>query len=798
MANKIIIIGAGPSGLIAGYNFLLRGFDVQIFEQSNMTGGMCRSWKVGDYILDTGPHIYHTPDKSLEKEWRSLFGELLIEGEFWSKNVRGENLSDLVDYPLSWETIGQFPNDIKNSILEELKYCNQLKSKGATNFKEYVEGLVGKTLASLYFERYPKKVWGVPTTSLTPDWAPKRIEIREKITPFYTGQFAAVGKYGTGCIYDELSKRIVDMGGQIFLDRRVTGLEFNDSSITVVKTENYSIQIQAGDIVVSTIPITTLGKFLGVQSSLSFRGIASVYIGIDSAKIVWPEKVHWLYFDSENLVFNRITNNTMLSAEVSPLGVTLITCEITYSRADMIDTLSGEELVGLVVKDLEKTNMLEPQDIIFSSFNKEPFVYPIQEPNYQKELAQLKSRIQSKKNLYSIGTGGDFFYADSQVIFNKAYDLVDIVTGKDSTLNQVNKVNSYFKFNNVVELGREQLKVGNNYEPQIIGEIGLNHNGNINLAYQLIDKAVEVGLKFVKIQTYTSGNSRVSSKVKSANYVEKITNQEETLDEIFDKYNLSQSEQIAIFQYARERGLTIFSTPFDIESAIFLNEHLHVDCFKIASVDLVNLPLIDLVSSFGKPMILSCGMSNLSEIEDALSVIRSNQNENVILLHCNSSYPAPEEEMNLEVINTLKQAFKVPVGLSDHTFGLFTSIVAMSIGASLVERHFTLDRFMDGPDHILSSEPSEMLELVSKAKLIPIIKGDGIKRIEGGEYFNLNLQRKCLYFSTDLKAGTKLTKDSLVVKGPGGGILPKYLSVLLGKTLLKDVEKDSPLTWDAF
>jgi len=762
-----------------------------------MTGGMCRSWKVSDYILDTGPHIYHTPDKSLETEWRSLFGELLIEGEFWSKNVRGENLSDLVDYPLSWETIGKFPDDIKNSILEELKFCNQLKSKGANNFKEYVEGLVGKTLSSLYFEIILKSM-GCSNYILNSRLGAKANRNKGKITPFYTGQFAAVGKYGTGCIYDELTKRIVDLGGQIFLEKIVTGLEFNDSSITVVKTENYSIQIQTGDIVISTIPITTLGKFLGIQSSLSFRGIASVYIGIDSSKIVWPEKVHWLYFDSENLVFNRITNNTMLSAEVSPLGVTLITCEITYSRSDMIDTLSEQELIGLVVKDLEKTKMLKPQDILFSSFNKEPFVYPIQEPNYQKELAQLKSRIQSKENLYSIGTGGDFFYADSQVIFNKAYDLVDIICGKDSSLNQVSKVNSYFRFNNVVELGREQYKIGNNFEPQIIGEIGLNHNGSIDIAYQLIDKAVEVGLKFVKIQTFTSGNSRVSSKVKSANYVEKITNQEETLDEIFDKYNLSQSEQVDIFQYARDRGLTIFSTPFDIESAIFLNQKLHVDCFKIASVDLVNLPLIDLVASFGKPIILSCGMSNLSEIEDALSVIRSNQNENVILLHCNSSYPAPEEEMNLEVINTLKQAFKVPVGLSDHTFGLFTSIVAMSIGASLVERHFTLDRFMDGPDHILSSEPSEMSDLVSKAKLIPIIKGDGIKRIEGGEYLNLNLQRKCLYFSTDLKAGTKLTKDSLVVKGPGGGILPKYLNVLLGKTLLKDVERDSPLTWDLF
>jgi len=796
MANKVVIIGAGPSGLIAGYKFLMKGYDVQIYEQSSMTGGMCRSWKIGNYILDTGPHIYHTPDKMLELEWRNLFGELLIEGDFWSKNVRGENLNDLVDYPLSWETIGKFPIELKNQILDELKFCNQLKSKGANNFKEYVEGLVGKTLATLYFEKYPKKVWGIATTHLTPDWAPKRIEIRDKVTPFYTGQYAAVGRYGTGCVYDELVKRIKDLGGQIYLNHKVNGLQFNESSITTVNTESNSIQIKSGDIVVSTIPITILGKFLGVKSNLAFRGIASVYVGIKTSKISWPENIHWLYFDSENLVFNRITNNTLLSKDVSPEQETLITCEITYSKSDFIDSLSKEELIQLVLRDLEKANMLNSEDVKFTSYNKEPYVYPIQEPNYQKELAVLKSKIQSKENLYSIGSGGDFFYADSQVIFKKAYDLVDIICGNDSSINQVSKVNSYFKFNEIVEIGNH--RIGSNLQPQIIGEIGLNHNGSIELAYRLIDKAVEAGLKFVKLQTYTSGNSRVSSKVKAANYVEKITNQEETLDEIFDKYNLSQSEQEAIFNYAREKGLIIFSTPFDIESAYFINDKLKVDCFKIASVDLVNLPLIDVVSRFGKPIILSCGMANLSEIEDALAVIRTNLNENVILLHCNSSYPAPEEEMNLEVINTLKQAFRVPVGLSDHTFGLFTSIVAMSIGANLVERHFTLDRFMDGPDHILSSEADEMLELVNKSKLIPIMKGDGIKRIEGGEYLNLNLQRKCLYFSSDFKIGSKITSESLVVKGPGGGILPKYLNIIIGKTLLKDVEKDTPLTWDLF
>jgi N,N'-diacetyllegionaminate synthase len=261
---------------------------------------------------------------------------------------------------------------------------------------------------------------------------------------------------------------------------------------------------------------------------------------------------------------------------------------------------------------------------------------------------------------------------------------------------------------------------------------------------------------------------------------------------------MSHDQQIKLFKYAREKGLIIFSTPFDSDSAIFLNNVLEVDCFKIASVDLVNLPLIEKVASFHKPIILSCGMSNLSEIEDALDVISHQGNSNVILLHCNSSYPAPLEEMNLNVIQTLKNSFKIPVGLSDHTFGLFTSIVAMSIGADVVERHFTLDRFMEGPDHILSSEPAEMQELVEKAKIIPLMKGDGIKRVQSGEYFNINLQRKCLYANRDLKVGDIIKPEDIIIKGPAGGILPKYQDIIIGKKLVQNIEKDFPINWSCF
>ena len=201
-----------------------------------------------------------------------------------------------------------------------------------------------------------------------------------------------------------------------------------------------------------------------------------------------------------------------------------------------------------------------------------------------------------------------------------------------------------------------------------------------------------------------------------------------------------------------------------MQSVDFLN-FLGVKFFKIASVDLVNLPLIKKVSETQKPIILSCGMSTLGQVEDAVNVVKSTGNKNLILLHCNSSYPATIDEMNLNVIKTLKNNFKVPVGLSDHTFGLLASQTAISIGANIIERHFTLNRSMEGPDHILSSEPSEMELLVKSSYQIPKMLGNGIKIIQPNEYVTLNNQRKCIYAKKDIKKGSIITDKMIQIKG---------------------------------
>ena len=211
---------------------------------------------------------------------------------------------------------------------------------------------------------------------------------------------------------------------------------------------------------------------------------------------------------------------------------------------------------------------------------------------------------------------------------------------------------------------------------------------------------------------------------------------------------------------------------------------------------MVNIPLIEKVAKTFKPVILSTGMSNLSNVEEAVEVFRKIGNKNLILLHCLSSYPANETEMNLRAIDTLKKNFKAPVGLSDHFPGIEISLLSIGLGANIIERHFTLDKNFEGPDHILSSEPEEMKKLVNVAKNSNLIMGNGIKIIQPSEYTVINSQRKSIYASKNIKKNQKISKSNICIKGPGGGILPKYFDLILNKKVNKNILKDYPIKWE--
>ncbi len=831
MKKKAIVLGAGPAGLVTAWKLLEQNWDVQIIEKQPIVGGMCRSWKWDDFILDTGPHIFHTPEKDLAKFWKKEFKNNLIEGTFWCKNVRGKNFNEYWDYPISLESIKKYPFKIKEKINKELKNLKKEDKSRATNFKDYMEAQVGQTLTNLFFTKYPEKIWGIETKEMTPNWAPKRLELRKNITPFYYKQYCAVGKYGTGSIYEIIKKKIIKLNGKFNFKTTITGFDFENLYINRINIDKKSsIKINKDDVVISTLPLTLSGRFLGIQSDLKFRGIKSIYLAFKKSYVL-PKHSDWLYYDSPEIIFNRVTENKKLSPHVAPKNKTFLTFEITFSKNDKIDRMSDKILVELVADHMEKAGIAKKSDVINSSVNSEYFVYPVQTKGYNEKLSILKSHVNKFQNLYSIGTGGDFNYADSQVLFHKAFDLVDILTNKNSKNTQTIKDNRPLKFNEIVTLGSK--KIGGKNKPFIIAEIGLNHNGSIDVGKELIDKAVLAGCHAVKLQSFKP-NSRVSKAVRAEKYVEKIIGLEEPMSDMFERLSLSENSQRILFKYARRKKIEIFSTPFDEESLKFL-EKLKVKFYKIASMDLVNLPLIKKVAQTGKPIILSCGMSTIGQVEDAVNTVSSTGNKNLILLHCNSSYPSDPEEMNLETINTLKKNFQVPVGLSDHTFGILVSQMSISIGANIIERHFTLNRYMEGPDHILSSEFNEMKNLVSRAKkissilnknlnknnlnnslnkikylqkYIPEFKmteirkiskivGDGIKKIEPNEYLNLNLQRKSIYAKKNIKKGEIIKENMLAIKGPAGGLLPKYFDIVVGRKAAVSVKEDHPITWDA-
>ena len=315
----------------------------------------------------------------------------------------------------------------------------------------------------------------------------------------------------------------------------------------------------------------------------------------------------------------------------------------------------------------------------------------------------------------------------------------------------------------------------------VIAEGGLNHNGDINIAKKLIDSAKECGANAIKFQTY-----------KTENFVRE-TNQ---YFDVFKNAELNFEQFEELKNYSKSIGLTFFSTPFDIESAEFLNQ-LEIPCFKIASSDLTNLPLITKIAKMQKPMIISSGLSTMNEINDAVNCCLFEGNNQIALLHCVANYPAQPNEVNMNVINTLKKTFGFPIGYSDNGESSLVDIVAVSMGANIIEKHFTLDKKMSGPDHSFSIDPNGLKSLISQIHEIDQMKGDGIKIPQFSEIKNRLTIRKSITAKRDLQQGEKIQEDDIAIKRPADGIEPKYLTMILGKTINTNIKKDSPIFWSS-
>ena len=321
----------------------------------------------------------------------------------------------------------------------------------------------------------------------------------------------------------------------------------------------------------------------------------------------------------------------------------------------------------------------------------------------------------------------------------------------------------------------------------IIAEAGVNHNGSLEKAKMLIDAASEAGVDFVKFQSFKA-DKLVSPDAQKADYQKKnIGNNDDNQFQMLRELELSEKDHEELLGYCNQKNVAFFSTAFDVDGLSYLDS-LGLNLFKVPSGEITNYPYLRKLAEFGKPVILSTGMSNLQDIERALKVLEQGIDRSMItILHCNTEYPTPMEDVNLMAMTTIESHFNTSVGYSDHTMGIEVPIAAVALGARVIEKHFTLDRELPGPDHKASLEPDELIEMVRTIRNIEqAISGSGIKEPSTSEKRNISIARKSIHSKKDLKKGSILKEEDLIPLRPGDGISPMEWENIIGKELLVD------------
>lgn len=343
-----------------------------------------------------------------------------------------------------------------------------------------------------------------------------------------------------------------------------------------------------------------------------------------------------------------------------------------------------------------------------------------------------------------------------------------------------------------VNLG--EWMVGPGQRCLLVAEAGVNHNGNLDMALQLVDKAAEAGADVVKFQTFIA-EKNISPLAPKADYQLKTTGAAESQLDMAKKLELSFDAFRRLFAHCRQRGVLFLSTAFDYESADFLEE-LGVVAFKVPSGEITNLPFVEHLACKGKPLIISTGMSTLDEVRAAIEVVKQAGNERFVLLHCVSNYPADPADANLRAMKTMEQAFHVPVGYSDHTPGIDVSLAAVALGACLIEKHFTLDRSLPGPDHAASLSPEDLVRLVRGIRVVESALGAGLKVPAVSESNTVSVARRSLVAVQIIEAGTVVTARMIGIMRPGTGLAPALLGQVVGRVAAKDIAKGTLISWD--
>lgn len=324
----------------------------------------------------------------------------------------------------------------------------------------------------------------------------------------------------------------------------------------------------------------------------------------------------------------------------------------------------------------------------------------------------------------------------------------------------------------------------------VIAEAGVNHNGCLDLAYKLVDVAVEAGADAVKFQTFKA-EQVISRYAEKAEYQKETTDASESQLEMVKKLELNREAHEKLMAYCRDKGIEFLSTPFDLESIDLLIE-LGIKTLKIPSGEITNLPYLRKIGALGKKVIMSTGMATLEEVRMALEVLVNGraQKENITILHCNTEYPTPFEDVNLRAMLTMKDKLGVKVGYSDHTLGIEVSVAAVALGAEVIEKHFTLDKTSEGPDHKASLEPDELKAMIRSIRNIERAMGSGVKRPSLSELKNIMIARKSIIAAKDIKKGEIFTGKNITVKRPGNGISPMKWDEVIGQIAKRNFKED--------
>lgn len=790
--KKVVIFGAGPAGCaLAHYFSKHKQYDVHLYEATSHLGGMSRSEEIPNFgYCDCGPHIFHSPDLEIADEWKSIDPDGLVEQSFYSYVVKGSNFQEFHPYPISREGVA-----LTNPELSDFKILNY-EGDDLTrfqNYQAYMQARVGSKIEELYYRHYPEKLWGKPSSELRAEWAPKRVEIREKIAPFFDGQFCSSHLKGSGFFYQNLLQKA---NISVYLDSPVTNLNLQHGK--VVSFYSNSLCVDTSDsIVITTIPATVMAGLLSVDFTLKYRGVCIINLLFDS-KVSLPNGAAWLYFDQKNIPFTRVTNHSLISPNcLEDTSRSILSFEIPFSLDnpdDLVVSSTDDQIIDLVTTSISLIPFLKNHTIVAAKIIKEPRVYPLRDHGYNRLLANYNAELDKLSNVYSLGAQAEFLYGDAQIIFRKAKDFVDDFVSTSSTqgsllLKQYLEPNSTITTSIWDQFISDPSSLNNDFV--LISEIGLNHNGSMALAKKLIEHSKSSGASAVKFQCYQK-DLRASSNTRDAFYAELADGEGESLGQLFERVHLSHSQLLELSLFSEKVGIPFFVSAFDLPSLKYAQE-LNSSVVKLSSMDLTNIDLWERCRSMFNLTISSTGMSTRQEILDAHQMFNSSSGAGILsFLHCVSSYPLALSNTYLGSIQFLQQLTPI-VGYSDHSFDLQPILYAYLLGARIFEKHFTLDRGMEGPDHPHSFSLKEMSSLVSE-----LTKLSGILRCRDSsilpcESSAARIQKKGAYYASNLPCGHILTRDDIIIKPPLLGLNGFDAVKHLGKPLSKPVRENLPL-----